>query len=181
MVYGLRQSSALGNMWTSTPGHHHPLAASAASLAARLPGSPRTQQNRHRDDCPPGCTRHARSCPQRTAGGLKLTELQSDKSRRTIALPPQLTAALRAHRAAQLQERMTAGSAWDDGHFVWCQSNGRSIGAHADWDEWNALLKEAGIRRVRVHDARHTAATLLLAQRVDQRFVTEILGHSQKG
>jgi len=32
---------------------------------------------------------------------------------------------------------------------------------------------------VRVHDARHTAATLLLAQRVDQRVVMEILGHSQ--
>jgi integrase len=74
---------------------------------------------------------------------------------------------------------MTAGPAWDDGHFVWCQLNGRPIGAHADWDEWNALLKEAGIRRVRVHDARHTAATLLFAQRVDQRVVMEILGHSQ--
>src|SRR5262252_5780023 len=41
------------------------------------------------------------------------------------------------------------------------------------------LLKSAGIRRVRVHDARHTAATLLLAQGVDQRVVMEILGHSQ--
>ena len=38
---------------------------------------------------------------------------------------------------------------------------------------------QAGIRRVRVHDARHTAATLLLAQGVDQRVVMEILGHSQ--
>jgi hypothetical protein len=58
-----------------------------------------------------------------------------------IALPPQLTAALNAHRATQLRERMTAGSAWHDGDFVWCQPNGRPIGAHADWDEWNALLK----------------------------------------
>jgi integrase len=41
------------------------------------------------------------------------------------------------------------------------------------------LLKAAGIRRVRVHDARRTAATLLLAQGVDQRVVMEILGHSQ--
>jgi site-specific recombinase XerD len=38
---------------------------------------------------------------------------------------------------------------------------------------------ESGIRQVRVHDARHTAATLLLAQGVDQRVVMEILGHSQ--
>jgi integrase len=136
-------------------------------------------KDRHRDDCPPGCTSHARSCPQRTGGGLHLTELKSDKSRRTIALPPQLVAALKAHRAAQLHERMTAGPAWHDGDFVWCQSNGRPIGNHADWDEWRTLLKAAGIRQVRVHDARHTAATLLLAQGVDQRVVMEILGHSQ--
>jgi integrase len=136
-------------------------------------------KDRHRGDCPPGCTRHAPSCPQRAGGGLHLTELKSDKSRRTIALPPQLVAALKAHRAAQLHERMTAGPAWHDGDFVWCQSNGRPIGNHADWDEWRTLLKAAGIRQVRVHDARHTAATLLLAQGVDQRVVMEILGHSQ--
>jgi integrase len=74
---------------------------------------------------------------------------------------------------------MTAGPAWRDGDLVWCQPNGRPIGSHADWEEWHALLKAAGIRRVRVHDARHTAATLLLAQGVDQRVVMEILGHSQ--
>ena len=106
-------------------------------------------------------------------------ELESAKSRRTIALPPQLVAALKAHRAVQLQERMTAGPAWQEGDFVWCQPNGRPTGAHADWDEWNDLLKAATIRRVRVHDARHAAATLLLAQGVDQRVVMETLGHSQ--
>ena len=74
---------------------------------------------------------------------------------------------------------MTAGPGWHEGDFVWCQPKGRPIGNHADWDEWHALLKTAGIRRVRVHDARHTAATLLLAQGVDQRVVMEILGHSQ--
>jgi site-specific recombinase XerD len=36
-----------------------------------------------------------------------------------------------------------------------------------------------GVRDTRLHDARHTAATLLLAQGVDQRVVMEILGHSQ--
>jgi integrase len=66
---------------------------------------------------------------------------------------------------------------WTDGDCVWCQRNGRPIGAHADWDEWKALLKETGIRDAPLHDARHTAATL--AQGVDQRVVMEILSHSQ--
>jgi integrase len=54
----------------------------------------------------------------------------------------------------------------------------RSV-AHADWDDWKALLKAAKVRDARIHDARHTATTLLLAQGVDQRVVMEILGHSQ--
>jgi integrase len=136
-------------------------------------------KDRHRDDCRAGCSGHGRACPQRTGGGLRLSELKSDKSRRTIAIPPQLVVALRSHRAAQLEERMTAGPVWEDRDFVWCQPNGRPIGNHADWAEWKALLKAAGIRDVRVHDARHTAATLLLAQGIDQRVVMEILGHSQ--
>src|SRR5215472_15183101 len=100
-------------------------------------------KDHHRDDCARGCIGHARSCRQRTGGGLHLTELKSAKGRRTIALPPQLVAALKAHRTAQLQERMTTGPIWHDGDFVWCQPNGRPIGAHADWDEWNDLLKAA--------------------------------------
>jgi integrase len=55
----------------------------------------------------------------------------------------------------------------------------RPIGAHADWDQWKALLEAARIGSVRVHDARHTAATLLLAQGVDQLVVMEVLGHSE--
>jgi integrase len=183
LALGLRQGEALGLRW-----RHVDLEAGTLTVRwqlQRLPwrhGCPDPHacgEGRHRDDCPPGCIRHAQSCPQRTGGGLQLTELKSDKSRRTIALPPQLVVALKAHRAAQLQERMTAGPAWREDDFVWCQRNGRPLGNHADWDEWNALLKAAGIRQVRVHDARHTTATLLLAQGVDQRVVMEILGHSQ--
>jgi integrase len=183
LALGLRQGEALGLQW-----QHVDLDAGTLTVRWQLQRLPWRHgcadpdacgKDRHRDDCPPGCTRHARSCPQRTGGGLRLTELKSDKSRRTIALPRQLVAALKAHRAAQLYERMTAGPVWHDGDFVWCQPNGRPIGNHADWDEWRTLLKAAGIRQVRVHDARHTAATLLLAQGVDQRVVMEILGHSQ--
>jgi Phage integrase family len=180
---GLRQGEALGLRW-----QHVDLDAATLTVRWQLQrlawrhgcSDPHAcGKSRHRPSCPPDCTGHARSCPQRTGGGLRLTELKSDKSIRTIALSPQLVADLRAHRAAQLEERVIAGPAWQDGDYVWCQPNGRPIGAQADWDEWKALLKAAGIRDARVHDARHTAATLLLAQGVDQRVVMEILGHSQ--
>jgi len=74
---------------------------------------------------------------------------------------------------------MAAGPAWQDNDLVWCQANGRPINPRADWGEWKAMLEAVNVRDARLHDARHTAATLLLAQGVDQRVVMEILGHSQ--
>ena len=49
----------------------------------------------------------------------------------------------------------------------------------ADYDDWTRLLQQAGVRHVRLHDGRHTAATLLLSESVHPRVVMELLGHSQ--
>ena len=46
-------------------------------------------------------------------------------------------------------------------------------------DEWSRLLQSAGVCHVRLHDGRHTAATLLLSENVHPRVVMELLGHSQ--
>jgi hypothetical protein len=56
--------------------------------------------------------------------------------------------------------------------------NGRPIDPRDDSDDWHALLDEAGVRRARVHDGRHTVGTLLIEQGVHVRVVQEILGHS---
>jgi integrase len=48
-----------------------------------------------------------------------------------------------------------------------------------DFREFRKLLARAGLPPVRLHDLRHTAASLLLAQHVPARVVMEILGHSQ--
>lgn len=62
---------------------------------------------------------------------------------------------------------------------MFAQLDGRPIDRHSDWDAWKALLKSAGVRDVRLHDGRHTAATLLLSAGVHPRVVMELLGHSQ--
>ncbi|MEV8636233.1 site-specific integrase [Streptosporangium sp. NPDC051023] len=70
---------------------------------------------------------------------------------------------------------LKAGSIFD---VVFAQTNGRPIGTHDDWEEWKAILVAANVREARVHDARHTAGTLLIEQGVHVRTVQEILGHS---
>jgi integrase len=48
-----------------------------------------------------------------------------------------------------------------------------------DWRSWKSILEQAGVRDARVHDARHTAATLLIEQGVHIRVVQEVLGHTR--
>ena len=119
---------------------------------------------------------------QRQKGmGLVLVEPKSRAGRRTIRLPEPLRLALVRHRVWQASQRLAAGELWEDGGFLFCQANGRPIDARRDWLDWKALLKAAGVRDARLHDARHTAATLLLQQGVPARVAMQILGHSQIG
>lgn len=87
--------------------------------------------------------------------------------------------ALRRHRAWQLQQPLAAAEVWQDGGYVFAQADGKPIGARTDWEAWQRLLRAAGVRDARLHDGRHTAATLLLQQGVAPRVAMQLLGHSQ--
>jgi integrase len=87
--------------------------------------------------------------------------------------------ALIAHRDRQEKERITAGSLWRDSPCVFTTQLGTPIEPRNDYRQFKNLLGRAGLPSVRLHDLRHTAASLLLAQRVPARVVMEILGHSQ--
>ncbi|MGH3706976.1 MAG: tyrosine-type recombinase/integrase [Pseudonocardiaceae bacterium] len=78
-----------------------------------------------------------------------------------MGIPGPLVRALREHRDTQAKERERAAELWQEGGWVFTQSNGRPIDPRADHDEWKALLKAAGVRDARLHEARHTAATML--------------------
>ncbi|OFV90135.1 MAG: hypothetical protein A3G76_12560 [Acidobacteria bacterium RIFCSPLOWO2_12_FULL_65_11] len=110
---------------------------------------------------------------------LHLVEPKSARSRRTINLPAVAVKALRAHRVSQLEARLAAGSRWRDGGFVFTSSIGTPIEPRRISKEFRALLMTAELPTIRLHDLRHSCATLLLAQGVSPRVVMEILGHSQ--
>jgi integrase len=114
-----------------------------------------------------------------TGEGLRLGPVKSKTGRRTIAIPKPLLAELKAHRQAQAAERLAAGSMWHDGDFVFATVFGKPIDPKSDWEAWRALLVEAEAPMVRLHAARHTAITMMLALEIPAHVVKEIAGHAK--
>ncbi len=107
------------------------------------------------------------------------TEPKTHKSRRTVLLTAFAVEALKRHRVRQNEERLALGSAWLAGYdLVFPDTDGGPKDNTILGREFVRLLKKAGLPRIRFHDLRHTVATLLFAQRVNPKVVSEMLGHS---
>jgi integrase len=105
------------------------------------------------------------------------------RSIRTVSLPKRCVDALHAHRVTQEQERKVAGGKWkplkhQPGGLIFTTSTGRATDPRSLNRMLTLLCARAKVRRVRVHDLRHTCASLLLAHGVDARIIMETLGHS---
>jgi integrase len=103
---------------------------------------------------------------------------KSFAGRRVIGLPEPLVELLVEHRQAQERERVAARQLWHDGGWVFASEVGRPINPSTDYHAWKRLLKSAGVREGRLHDARHTAATVLLVLGVPERTVMDVMGWS---
>jgi integrase len=97
---------------------------------------------------------------------VQITELKSARSRRTIALPAVAIEALRSHRVRQLEARLAAGGRWQDRGFVFTSLVGTPLDPRNVTRKFKALLTAAKLPNIRLHDLRHSCATLLLAQGV---------------
>lgn len=104
-------------------------------------------------------------------GGLYLSRPKSEAGRRIIPLVSPLR--------EMLELRQQASALEDNPHgLVWTQPNGRPVDPSRDNAEWHAILKLAGVPDARLHDARHTTASLLGKAGVPIATITKILGHS---
>ena len=115
---------------------------------------------------------------QRIDGRLTLVEPKTERSRRTLVVPPMIIQSLRDHETRQVAEKLWAGSKWIDSGFVFTNRSGGPLQARRVIEEFHKVLKSAGLQRIRFHDLRHSCATLLLVQEVPDRVVMQILGHS---
>lgn len=120
---------------------------------------------------------------QRISKELIFGTPKTKRSVRTVSLPQRCIAALRVRASEQQAERVAAGKEGcplphqPDG-LVFTTTTGRPAEPRGLNRMLTVLCRQAGVRRVRVHDLRHTCASLLLAQGVDARTIMETLGHS---
>ena len=92
--------------------------------------------------------------------------------------PEPLAKLLSAHKAAQDAERAAAGDLWANKGYVFATETGEPLNPNTDFHEWKDLLRSAGVREGRLHDARHTAATILLVLEVPNRTTQGLMGWS---
>jgi integrase len=99
---------------------------------------------------------------------------------RSIKLTRQAVEALRTHRKRQNEERLRFGTLWQDSGLVFPAQTGTPMNAkNLTARSFKPLLERAGLSRtVRLHDLRHTCATLLLGKGVHPKIVQELLGHA---
>ncbi len=140
-------------------------------------------------------------------GGQRLfREPKSEKSRRTVALPPILIEELSRLRDQQQEYRRLLADGYQDNSLVFCQRDGKPLHAHNIVQrDFHKVLERAGLFKtllvidpktaepiidpktgepktkkqfIRFHDLRHSHATQLLRQGVNPKVVQERLGHS---
>ncbi len=112
-------------------------------------------------------------------GKATVVEPKSESSRRTVKLPKFALSALKRHRIRQKRERLVAGKDWVDSGLVFTSSIGTPLDYSNLRKDFRTLLKDSKLPVIRLHDLRHTCATMLMVQGVPAKIVMETLGHSQ--
>ncbi len=104
------------------------------------------------------------------------------RSRRNVYLDRRTLTAFREHRQRQRELRLAAGPAWDSGHdWVLTDELGGFVRPQSMSYAWRKLIRQLDLPRIRLHDLRHTHATLALKAGVHPKVVSERLGHANVG
>jgi integrase len=120
----------------------------------------------------------SRSLHQLKNGDFIFRQPKSDKSRRTIALSPSTALVLREHKESQSSVKLMQGLILKDDDLVFSQPDGSPYRPDTITHAWIKLARRVGLKGVRLHDARHSHASLMLKQGIHPKIVQERLGHS---
>lgn len=109
---------------------------------------------------------------------IVVSDMKSAHALRTIDLDERTAAVLRSWRKQQLEQYIATGIRVDNSGFVFAKLDGSPL--HPDYmsQTFERLLKKMDLPRIRLHDLRHTHATLMLKEGEPVKVVSERLGHS---
>ncbi len=136
-------------------------------------GRLRPRYQHGRDD---KCGRKPGYCPQRISIRRETKDTKTRAGKRPIGVPEELLRLLRLHKEQQDRERALARDLWVEKGYVFTSPTGEPLNPNTDYHKWKDLLKAAKVRDARLHDARHTAATVLLILGVPDTVVDRIMG-----
>ena len=115
---------------------------------------------------------------QKVKGKLVHVDLKSQSSNRTVMLSQSAIESLKNHKVLIARMRLGAGPKWKDKDLVFPNKKGSFIQSKWDYQRWQTALANSGISCHRLHDARHTAGTLLYANGEGIETIRRVLGHS---
>ncbi|MFD3512552.1 tyrosine-type recombinase/integrase [Streptomyces sp. NPDC058657] len=170
LALGLRQGEALGLKWADLDLDNGLLKVRRSRLRPK-----------YEHGCADPCGKSPGYCKQRKHIRPPTKETKSRAGTRPIGLPPQLLPMLKVHQEAQAREKERVRQLWEDDDWVFTNEVGRPVNPRFDWEEWKRLLKAAKVRDGRLHDARHTAATVLLLLGIPDTAVDGIMGWEPGG
>ncbi|MEE4544653.1 site-specific integrase [Streptomyces sp. V4-01] len=165
LALGLRQGEVLGLKWTDVDFDLGVLVVHRGRLRPR-----------YQHGCGDTCGRKPGYCPQKVNIRCETKDTKSRAGRRPIGVPDELMKLLAQHRDEQDRERRHARDLWVEKGYVFTSPTGEPLNPNTDHHKWKELLAAAGLRDGRLHDARHTAGTILLILGVSDTIVDSIMG-----
>lgn len=111
-------------------------------------------------------------------GTFVFKQPKTAKGRRSVALPPATVLVLRDHYEKQSETVARMKATLKDDDLVFCHADGTPLQPGSITHTWGKLVKRAGVKYIRLHDARHTHASLMLKQGIHPKIVQERLGHA---
>lgn len=112
--------------------------------------------------------------------GLIYQELKTNNSQRVIILSDLVISKLKEHQGYQKKEILFVGDRWEDKEnlIMFPSTIGTPLEPRNLFRHFQEIIKQAELPRIRFHDIRHTAATLMFKEGIHPKVVQEILGHS---
>jgi integrase len=111
-------------------------------------------------------------------GSIVFSEPKTAKSRRMVVLTPTSALALKQHRQKQEALADMLGKPLSGDDLVFCNVDSTSLSPSTVSHAFLDITRKAGLKGIRLHDLRHSHASLMLKQNVHPKIVQERLGHS---